>query len=175
MLAYTSLGSFTAGIRDKLDEMREVVTEEGAGGLFNKVLLDLDPSGAVGTAILNFVGNVVNLGSSLRGLYLDAQPVLQIMGSAFTGTVNFAVISLTGMVHVLDDVVGLLNRLGITTGSTAEVITTLIIAYKAAQWLSFMGEAAVKAAYGFIPDSSCCNGSYYQLQLEHVQVYLYLQ
>lgn len=145
---YNQLSSFMSTIRDKLDEYREIVTEQGAAGLLNEVLWDLDPSGEVGTAILNFIGNIMHLGDALHSLYLNAQPIIQIFGTAFAGSLNVAVIGLTGLTQVLDGVVQFLNKLGLTSGTTAQVISSLIIAYKASQWLGLMGQAAVKAAYG---------------------------
>ena len=148
-------------VRDKLDEYRDVVTEFGSTGLFNEILLDIDPSGQFGTQVLYLIGNVRELGGALLDLYHTGQPLINLFGRSLYSSVSLVTVGLTSAAKTVDGFVQELNRLGITSGTTAEVLSKLFIAYQAAQWgvtlgQSFMyaGQAMVSAAqamWNFVP------------------------
>lgn len=144
---YNSLSENMSVLRDALDRYRDIAVTQGSTGLFNQILIDIDSTGQLGNEILALIGNVRQLGGALKDLYIAGSPLVSLFGKAFYASISAATITLTGFARAADGLVGLLNRLGITTGTTAEVIGTLFIAYKAATWMGTLGQGAVTAAY----------------------------
>lgn len=145
--AYSALADQMGILRDALDKYREIATTQGAGGLFNQILVDIDGTGKLGTQILALIGNSYQLGSALKELYQDSQGLISLFGQSLYASVSTATITFTSMITVADQVVQVLNEMGLTTGTTAQVIASLFIAYKAAQWMALLGQAAASVGY----------------------------
>lgn len=144
---YDALANNLTVIRDALDRYRTIATEQGSMGLFNQILIDLDATGRVGEQILALIGNARQLGAQLQQLYLNGQPLIRLFGEALYASISTAGITLTGFLRIANSAVEVLNDLGITSGTTAQVISSLYVAYKAATWLGSMGQAAMAAGY----------------------------
>lgn len=143
---YDKLLEATRTIRDTLDNWRTIITEKGAPGLFNDVILDIDPTGQLGNTILATVGNVLQLKDAFIELYHAAAPVLSIVGKAFAASLNAGMIALTALAKTVNGVIDALNKMGITTGVVGKGIASLFIAYKATQFVSLLGQALAHAA-----------------------------
>lgn len=143
---YDKLLEATRTIRDTLDSWRTIITEKGAPGLFNDVILDIDPTGQLGNTILSTVGNVLQLKEAFIDLYHAAAPVLNIVGKSFAASLNAGMIALTALAKTVSGVIDALNKMGITTGAVGKGIASLFIAYKATQFVSLLGQALAHAA-----------------------------
>ena len=144
---YDALAENLTGIRDALDRYREIATEQGSMGLFNQILIDLDATGQVGERILALIGNVRQLGSRLYGLYLNAQPLIDVFGTGLYASISAAGMTLSSFISIANNAVQVLNDLGITTGTTGQVLASLYVAYKVSTWLGALGQAAAAAGY----------------------------
>lgn len=138
---YDKVVGAAGSLRDTLDEWRTIVTEQGSMGLFNSILLEIDPTGAVGNQILSLIGNVRQLKDSFVDLYLSAKPVINVFGQTFYTAVNGGMIVLTAFADVLDDVITFLDSAGLSTQVLAKGFATLFIAYKATKFISLFGQA----------------------------------
>lgn len=145
--AYSALAENLTGIRDALDRYREIATEQGSMGLFNQILIDLDATGQAGERILALIGNVRQLGSQLYGLYLNAQPLIDVFGTGLYASISAAGMTLSSFISIANNAVQVLNDLGITTGTTGQVLASLYVAYKVSTWLGALGQAAAAAGY----------------------------
>lgn len=144
---YDALAENLTGIRDALDRYREIATEQGSMGLFNQILIDLDATGQVGERILALIGNVRQLGSQLYGLYLNAQPLIDVFGTGLYASISAAGMTLSSFISIANNAVQVLNDLGITTGTTGQVLASLYVAYKVSTWLGALGQTAAAAGY----------------------------
>ena len=138
---YDKVVGAAGSLRDTLDEWRTIVTEQGSMGLFNNILMEIDPSGEVGNQILSLIGNVRQLKDSFTDLYLSAKPVIKVFGQTFYAAVNGGMIVLTAFADVLDDVITFLDNAGLSTQVLAKGFATLFIAYKATKFISLFGQA----------------------------------
>jgi tape measure domain-containing protein len=151
---YDAASNVLTQVRDLTDRYREVVTEQGSMGLFDTIINDIDSSGEIGTSIIATIGNVRQLGTAVRDLYTAAQPLIGLFGKSIFASVNVATITLTSFARVADAVVIDMQKLGITTGSTAQVLSSLFITYKAATWMGALGQGAMSAAYSLYQTAS---------------------
>lgn len=145
--AYEAVANKMAVVRDALDRYREIATTQGSWGLFTQILKDIDASGELGTRVLMLVGHTRNLGEAFYNLYTKCKPVIDLLGTSFYTTLTAAEIALTGLTKFASGLGTVLEKLGITTGTTAEIISSLFIAYQAAKWMSFLGEAVAAAGF----------------------------
>lgn len=143
---YDRLVGTTGTLRDTLDHWREIINEKGLPGLFNDVVLEIDPSGRLGNDILTVIGNLKNLKEEVIELYHAAQPLLNVLGRSIYVSANVAVIGLTSICDVAEDLLNALQELGISTSDLAKAIASLYIAYQASKVLGFMGQALSAAA-----------------------------
>lgn len=146
--AYDGLKNVMTGVRDMLDEYRDTVTEFGSAGLFNQILIDIDPTGEVGTQVLTLIGDFRQLGAAAIDLYHAAQPLVGLFGKSLYAGVGSLTVGMTGLAQVAEGVVGVLNELGITSGTTAEVLAQLYITYKVSRWMISLGQGALFAMQG---------------------------
>lgn len=146
--AYDGLKNVMTGVRDMLDEYRDTVTEFGSAGLFNQILIDIDPTGEVGTQVLTLIGDFRQLGAAAIDLYHAAQPLVGLFGRSLYAGVGSLTVGMTGLAQVAEGVVGVLNELGITSGTTAEVLAQLYITYKVSRWMISLGQGALFAMQG---------------------------
>lgn len=146
--AYDGLKNVMTGVRDMLDEYRDTVTEFGSAGLFNQILIDIDPTGEVGTQVLTLIGDFRQLGAAAVDLYHAAQPLVGLFGKSLYAGVGSLTVGMTGLAQVAEGVVGVLNELGITSGTTAEVLAQLYITYKVSRWMISLGQGALFAMQG---------------------------
>lgn len=146
--AYDGLKNVMTGVRDMLDEYRDTVTEFGSAGLFNQILIDIDPTGEVGTQVLTLIGDFRQLGAAAIDLYHVAQPLVGLFGKSLYAGVGSLTVGMTGLAQVAEGVVGVLNELGITSGTTAEVLAQLYITYKVSRWMISLGQGALFAMQG---------------------------
>lgn len=147
---YNALAENMARLRDLLDRYREVATEKGAMGLFTTILTDIDASGQIGTEILTLIGNIKQLIAAILDLYNAAKPALRVLGDAFYSTLTAVSITLTSFSRALEAGLGLLEKFGITSGKTADVLASLFITYQVAKWMGTLGQAVTSAAYSMI-------------------------
>ena len=145
--AYSALAGNLTGIRDALDRYREIAAEQGSMGLFNQILIDLDATGQAGERILALIGNVRQLSSQLYGLYLNAQPLIDVFGTGLYASISAAGMTLSSFISIANNAIQVLNDLGITTGTTGQVLASLYVAYKVSTWLGALGQAAAAAGY----------------------------
>lgn len=146
--AYDGLKNVMTGVRDMLDEYRDTVTEFGSAGLFNQILIDIDPTGEVGTQVLTLIGDFRQLGAAAVDLYHAAQPLVGLFGKSLYAGIGSVTVGMTGLAQVADGLVGTLNALGITSGTTAEVLAQLYITYKVSRWMISLGQGALFAMQG---------------------------
>ena len=125
---YDSLADKMERLRDILDRYRETATTQGSMGLFNQILLDVDSSGTIGTQLLALVGNARQLGAALKDLYITAQPLVSLFSKSMYASLTVVITSLTSLARVAEGLVTGLNKLDITGGRAAEVISSLFIA-----------------------------------------------
>jgi tape measure domain-containing protein len=154
---YDALAEKMGTVRDALDRYREIATAEGSMGLFNQILKDIDSSGEIGTMLLALIGNTRQLGAAIRETYISAKPLVDLFGKSLYASVTVAEITITSFSQIVNSLVKGLNKLGITSGTTAEVISSLFIAYKAAKWMAFLGEGATAAAYSLYQSVSAAS------------------
>ena len=152
--AYDGLKNVMTGVRDMLDEYRDTVTEFGSAGLFNQILIDIDPTGEVGTQVLTLIGDFRQLGAAAIDLYHAAQPLVGLFGKSLYAGVGSLTVGMTGLAQVAEGVVGVLNELGITSGTTAEVLAQLYITYKVSRWMISLGQGALFAMHGMLNAAS---------------------
>lgn len=152
--AYDSVKAAMTNVRDLLDEYREVVTEFGSAGLFNRILTDIDPTGEIGTQVLTLIGNFRQLGTSALELYTVAQPLIGLFGRGLYASISTLTIGVTGFTEVADRAVDTLNALGITSGTTAEVLAQLYIMYKVSRGMISLGQGALYAGQSMISAAS---------------------
>ena len=152
--AYDGLKNVMTGVRDMLDEYRDTVTEFGSAGLFNQILIDIDPTGEIGTQVLTLIGDFRQLGAAAIDLYHAAQPLVGLFGKSLYAGVGSLTVGMTGLAQVAEGVVGILNELGITSGTTAEVLAQLYITYKVSRWMISLGQGAMFAAHGMLNAAS---------------------
>lgn len=148
---YDKVVSAATTLRDTLDYWRDTVTSEGTGGLINTILTDIDPTGAFGNSVLSTIGNLRNLKDAFIELYHSGAPLLNVLGRSFAASLNVGTIALTTLLKVSDEVIDALNAMGITTGEVGQAIASLVVAYRAAKFVSLLGQAmasAGMAAYG---------------------------
>lgn len=138
---YDKVVGAAGSLRDTLDEWRTIVTEQGSMGLFNNILMEIDPTGEVGNQILSLIGNVRQLKDSFTDLYLSAKPVIKVFGQTFYAAVNGGMVVLTAFADVLDDVITFLDSAGLSTQVLAKGFAALFIAYKATKFISLFGQA----------------------------------
>lgn len=138
---YDKLKEATGTLRDTLDEWRDIVTEKGAPGLFNDVVLRLDPTGQLGNDILATAGNLLQLKDAFIDLYHAASPVLSVVGKALSTATNTGLIALTALTKTVDGLITSLDKMGISTGVASKGIASLYVAYKATQLMSLLGQA----------------------------------
>lgn len=143
---YNKLLESTRTLRDTLDSWRTIITEKGTPGLFNDIVLNIDPSGQLGNMILSMIGNVRQLKKAFLDLYHAAAPVLSVVGKSFAASLNVGMIALTALAKTVNGVIDALNKMGITTGVVGKGIASLFIAYKATQFVSLLGQALAHAA-----------------------------
>ncbi len=142
---YDRLTDATRTIRDTLDDWRNIVTEKGTPGLFNDVILRIDPTGKLGNDILATVGNLLQLKDAFIELYHAASPVLSIIGKSFSASINVGLVALTALAKTINGVIDALDKMGISTGVVGKGIASLYIAYKATQFVSLLGQALASA------------------------------
>lgn len=142
---YNRLTGAAGTLRDMLDEWRTIVTEQGAMGLFDHMLMSVDPTGAVGNQILSIIGNIRQLKDSFIELYISAKPVINVIGQTFNATLNAGMITLTAFADVLNDVITFLDNAGVSTQVLVKGLASLYIAYKATQLMSLFGQACWSA------------------------------
>ena len=147
---YDALAEKMGTIRDLLDDYREIATEQGSMGLFDKLLRDMDASGELGTLVLSLIGNTRQLGMALKDLYIAGRPLISLFGKSLYSSIAVAEMTLTGMSKVVTGVIKGLEKFGLTSGKVAGSISSLFIAYKAAKWMAFLGQGATNAAYSLI-------------------------
>lgn len=142
---YNKLTDATRTIRDTLDDWRNIVTEKGTPGLFNDVILRIDPTGKLGNDILATVGNLLQLKDAFIELYHAASPVLSVIGKSFSASINVGLVALTALAKTINGVIDALDKMGISTGVVGKGIASLYIAYKATQFVSLLGQALASA------------------------------
>jgi len=142
---YDRLTDATRTIRDTLDDWRNIVTEKGTPGLFNDVILRIDPTGKLGNDILATVGNLLQLKDAFIELYHAASPVLSVIGKSFSASINVGLVALTALAKTINGVIDALDKMGISTGVVGKGIASLYIAYKATQFVSLLGQALASA------------------------------
>lgn len=142
---YDKITSVAGTLRDTLDEWRTIVTEQGAAGLANHLLITIDPSGELGNEILALIGNLKQLGASIKELYTAAKPIIKVFGQSLYASINLATIALTGITEVVGEFIQFLDDAGISTSTFAKGIASLYIAYKATQFVSLLGQACAAA------------------------------
>ncbi len=144
---YNNVAESMTNIRDTLDRYRETATTQGSMGLFDQLLREADASGEVGTMILNVIGNTDQLIDALHRTYIAAAPLVSLFGKSIYTSISVVEITLTSFSQIVNGAVDGLNKLGVTTGTTAEIMSSLFIAYKASKWMGLLGQGAVSAAY----------------------------
>lgn len=142
---YDKLTDATRTIRDTLDDWRNIVTEKGTPGLFNDVILHIDPTGKLGNDILATVGNLLQLKDAFIELYHAASPVLSVIGKSFSASINVGLVALTALAKTINGVIDALDKMGISTGVVGKGIASLYVAYKATQFVSLLGQALASA------------------------------
>lgn len=142
---YNRLTGAAGTLRDMLDEWRTIVTEQGAMGLFDHLLMSVDPTGEVGNQILSIIGNIRQLKDSFIELYISAKPVISVVGQTFNATLNASMITLTAFADVLNDVITFLDNAGVSTQVLVKGLASLYVAYKATQLMSLFGQACWSA------------------------------
>lgn len=142
---YDKIVGTARNLRDTLDYWRTLTTDKGTPGLFNDVVLEIDPSGQLGNQILATIGHVENLKESFIELYHAAAPVLSVLGKSFAASLNVGLIAVTSFTEVLSTVIEALDKAGISASFLGKSIASLYIAYKATKFVSLFGEAAAKA------------------------------
>lgn len=138
---YAKLKEATGTLRDTLDEWRNIVTEKGAPGLFNDVVLRLDPTGQLGNDILAAAGNLLQLKDAFIDLYHASSPVLSVVGKSLSTATNTGLIALTALTKTVDGLITSLDKMGISTSAAGKGIASLYVAYKATQLVSLLGQA----------------------------------
>ena len=88
------------------------------------------------------------LGAAFKELYINGKPVINLLGRSLYTSITASAIVVTGMVKAVDGAITALKKFGIVTGTTAEILGSLYITYKAAKWMAFLGQGATAAAYG---------------------------
>lgn len=142
---YNRITGAAGTLRDTLDEWRTIVTEQGAMGLFDHLLMSVDPTGEVGNQILGIIGNIRQLKDSFIELYVSAKPVINVVGQTLNATLNAGMITLTAFADVLNDVITFLDNAGVSTQVLVKGFASLYIAYKATQLMSLFGQACWSA------------------------------
>ena len=143
---YDDILTKVANIRDTLDDWREVVNEFGSVGLARHISLEIDPTGQLTIEILNIVGHLRQLKDNIVDLYHTAQPLLRALAGGSSQYAQIVIGGLTAMVRVTNEVITILNKLGITSGDVANIIARFIVAYQAAKYMSLLGQAASSVA-----------------------------
>ena len=143
---YEGLESGVTKVRDLLEEYRATLNQFGAAGLVKKVLLDIDPTGEFARQVLTTIGNIKHLGTELFSLYTAVKPLIGLFGQSLYSAFNVATVVLTSFSNVVTGVIEALDKMGITTGTVADTIAQLYIAYTAAKWMTTLGEGAFYAA-----------------------------
>lgn len=142
---YGAFEDIVRTVRDKLDEYRDIATEFGAMGLFNEVILDIDPTGQVGTQLLTLVGDARQLGAAFMDLLSTSQPLIDLFGNGLYGAIGTVTVGATGLIKTIDGLEQLLADLGITTGNTGRMLGELFVMYQAGKWAFTLGQGALYA------------------------------
>lgn len=142
---YGTFEDIVRNVRDKLDEYRETATEFGAMGLFNNILLEIDPTGQFGTQLLTLVGDARQLIAALADLLHTSQPLVNLFGNSLYGAIGTVTVGATSLVRMVDNLERLLSKLGITSGQTGRLIGELFVMYQAGKWAFTLGQGALYA------------------------------
>ena len=136
--------------RNALQEYREIAIEQGAGGLLNELLHNIDATGALGTKILTLVGTYYQLKDALTATYIAAKPVRELLGNTLYASVITITNGIIGLSKVVNNTIKGLEKFGISGYNAANMLASLFITYKVGSWLGFMGQAAIKGAWALI-------------------------
>lgn len=147
---YDTFEDIVRSVRDKLDEYRDIATEFGAMGLFNNILLEIDPTGQFGTQLLTLVGDARQLIAALSDLMHTSQPLINLFGNGLYGAIGTVTVGATSLVKMVDNLERLLSKLGITSGQTGRLLGELFVMYQAGKWAFTLGQGALYAGQSLL-------------------------
>lgn len=141
---YSSLLDKTGTLRDTLDSWREIINEFGAPGLVDHWLLSIDPTGQFANEIFHIIGHLNNLMDAFRQLWAESTQIRKLFGSGLSQSMQISIGTITALIRAVDQLLQLLNKTGIASSDLAKAIAELVVAYKMAQLMGFLGQGLYK-------------------------------
>lgn len=141
---YSSLLDKTGTLRDTLDSWREIINEFGAPGLVDHWLLSIDPTGQFANEIFHIIGHLNNLMDAFRQLWAESAQIRKLFGSGLSQSMQISIGTITALIRAVDQLLQLLNKTGIASSDLAKAIAELVVAYKMAQFMGFLGQGLYK-------------------------------
>ena len=81
------------GVRDTLDEWRDIAMHQGTGGMIEYILGDLDPSGELEQLVIDAIAGIKNLSATIRSFAIEDGTLLKTFGATAYASIMSVVVA----------------------------------------------------------------------------------
>ena len=138
------------GVRDTLDEWRDIAMHQGTGGMIEYILGDLDPSGELEQLVIDAIAGIKNLSATIRSFAIEDGTLLKTFGATAYASIMSVVVAADYLLRGIntlksgaDKVLSVINDLTGTSLTLTDVAAGLLIFKTVGNTMMFASNTAM--------------------------------
>ena len=138
------------GVRDTLDEWRDIAMHQGTGGMIEYILGDLDPSGELEQLVIDAIAGIKNLAATIRSFAIEDGTLLKTFGATAYASIMSVVVAADYLLRGIntlksgaDKILSVVNDLTGTSLTLTDVAAGLLIFKTVGNTMMFASNTAM--------------------------------
>ena len=138
------------GVRDTLDEWRDIAMHQGTGGMIEYILGDLDPSGELEQLVIDAIAGIKNLSATIRSFAIEDGTLLKTFGATAYASIMSVVVAADYLLRGIntlksgaDKILSVVNDLTGTSLTLTDVAAGLLIFKTVGNTMMFASNTAM--------------------------------
>lgn len=138
------------GVRDTLDEWRDIAIHQGTGGMIEYILGDLDPSGELEQLVIDAIAGIKNLSATIRSFAIEDGALLKTFGATAYASIMSVVVAADYLLRGIntlksgaDKILSVVNDLTGTSLTLTDVAAGLLIFKTVGNTMMFASNTAM--------------------------------
>lgn len=138
------------GVRDTLDEWRDIAMHQGTGGMIEYILGDLDPSGELEQLVIDAIAGIKNLSATIRSFAIEDGTLLKTFGATAYASIMSVVVAADYLLRGIntlksgaDKILSVINDLTGTSLTLTDVAAGLLIFKTVGNTMMFASNTAM--------------------------------
>lgn len=138
------------GVRDTLDEWRDIAMHQGTGGMIEYILGDLDPSGELEQLVIDAIAGIKNLSATIRSFAIEDGTLLKTFGATAYASIMSVVVAADYLLRGIntlksgaDKILSVVNELTGSSLTLTDVAAGLLIFKTVGNTMMFASNTAM--------------------------------